>query len=80
MKIGQMAKDKLTGFSGRVIGQADYITGCTQFLIQPERCKDDGTKTDACWMDDHRLQELEGEVLVLDKVKGDGACDPAPVK
>ncbi len=28
-----IVKDKITGFSGKVTGHADYITGCDQFLV-----------------------------------------------
>lgn len=38
--LGRKAKDKLPGFEGRITGMTQFITGCNQFLVQPEMKKD----------------------------------------
>lgn len=80
--LGKKAKDKVTGFAGIIIGHADYLTGCDQFLVQPE-CESDKshTKPDGQWIDEGRLEILE-EKLTSEDVKADkNGCDiPAPMK
>lgn len=79
--IGQYAKDSLTGFRGCVTGKAEYITGCTQFFIQPmenDLAGKDGKNTshyhkypEGAWFDDSRLVLIHGETLdlTMDKEK-----------
>ena len=38
LEHGQLAQDKITGFTGMVTGHSDYMTGCDQYLLQPP-CK-----------------------------------------
>ena len=33
---GETVTDKITGFNGIITGQAAYITGCNQYLVQPK--------------------------------------------
>jgi hypothetical protein len=80
IKVGQLARDKVTGFEGRVTGHADYITGCDQFLLTPQA--KDGDLKDGRWFDEHRLEVVNTAVMVLTPtVEGRNGADlPAPVK
>ncbi|WP_240533448.1 hypothetical protein [Sinorhizobium fredii] len=70
------AKDQLTGFSGIVIGRAQYITGCDQYLLTP-RTPD----KDAKWFDEQRLViDPTYAPVELDNSNGPGADLPAPIK
>ena len=62
--FGKIGKDKVTGFTGIVIGVSSYTTGCNQFLIQPQ-CKEDDPSTapDGKWIDEGRL-DMEETVIV----------------
>ena len=55
VELGQKVQDSITGFVGRVTGRCEYITGCTQVLIQPP-IKADGDFVESRWFvhDDHR--------------------------
>lgn len=33
IKLGQKAKDRITGFAGTITGKVEYITGCNQVLL-----------------------------------------------
>jgi hypothetical protein len=79
MKLGQRAKDKITGLEGFLIGKASYITGCDQYLIQPEL--KDGNHREGRWIDEGRI-EILGEGISLEDVASDSpGCDiPAPIK
>lgn len=79
MKLGQKAKDKITGFEGVLIGRASYITGCDQYLVQPP-LKDDAFR-EGKWVDEGRL-EITGEAITPEDVAADkNGCDiAAPIK
>ena len=78
MKLGGKAKDKITGFSGTITAKCEYLTGCTQYLLQPGTDKD-GKYVDGRWMDEDRLEAIEADP-VMHQVNTKGACDPAPIK
>ncbi len=77
LKLGVMAHDRITGFTGRVTGLVDYISGCNQALIIPEVDKD-GRLVEGHWFDVQRIEVLPGEVLVLDNGQTPGADVAAP--
>jgi len=58
--MGKKVRDEITGFEGMVTGHADYITGCDQFLVQPE-CKEDGKFVQNRWFDEQRLMVIGGD-------------------
>ena len=51
--LGVIVRDRVTGFLGRVTGRVQYMTGCNQYLVQPEP-KGTGW-IEARWFDEHRL-------------------------
>lgn len=55
IQLGDKAKDVISGFTGRVTGRAEYITGCTQFCLSPERLDEKGQLQSGNWFDDSRL-------------------------
>ncbi len=91
--MGFTARDLVTGFSGEITGHARYITGCDQFLLQPETNKD-GEWVKAIWFDDERLEvdgtkgsaflakveERQTRGLKTDKAPGGPRSDAAPTK
>lgn len=54
IELGLEVKDKITGFTGIVIGKAEYLTGCNQYGICPT-VDADGKKRDTEWFDEGRL-------------------------
>lgn len=78
LKIGIKAKDVITGFNGVITGKCSYITGCDQYLVQPEM--KDGTWVDSKWFDENRLEVVCSEVINLDTETNKGPCEMAPIK
>ena len=80
MKLGQKAKDKITGFTGILTGKAEYLTGCTQYSIQPD-VKESGDFIEARWFDEGRL-EIIGSGINQKDILGEenGADFSAPIK
>ena len=79
MTLGNKAKDKITGFEGVLTGFSTYITGCDQYLVQPEL--KDGAFVEPRWIDAGRLDEI-GEAVKVEDVQGvNNGCDiAAPIK
>ena len=69
--LGMRVQDVVTGFEGMVLGHARYLTGCDQYLVQPEPKEEDlGKKRPTAeWYDDNRLAVME-----------EGALQPAAKK
>ena len=61
IKLGQKAKDKVTGFEGIIVGKAEYLFGCNQFGLAPEA--KDGKVNDTHWFDEGRIEVLGRGVL-----------------
>lgn len=76
-----IVEDQLTGFKGKITGHADYITGCDQFLVQPEAPK--GEWKDARWFDEGRLKIVgTSKKIKVSQLQAEenGADAPAPIK
>lgn len=54
IKLGHNYTDSVTGFSGIAIARIEYLTGCTQYQLQPKIDKD-GKVPDSVWFDENRL-------------------------
>jgi len=94
--LGMKVSDLVTGFQGIVTGHARYITGCDQYLVQPEpKAEDLGrVRPVAEWFDDNRIVPMDGGDLqpaalaIKNNAAGieaapennGGADAPAPVK
>tara|TARA_R110000850_G_scaffold277151_1_gene424868 strand:- start:58095 stop:58349 length:255 start_codon:yes stop_codon:yes gene_type:complete len=50
IRLGVRAKDKITGFTGIVMGKAEWLTGCDQVALKPP-VSSDGSMRDASWFD-----------------------------
>lgn len=75
--LGLQVKDHITGFTGFVTGRVEYLTGCAQYLVQPE-CEDNKW-CEARWFDENRLKALRGSKHIP-KTKDVGPDAPAPMK
>lgn len=81
--LGKVARDKVTGFTGTLIGIASYITGCDQYLVQPIT-KETGEHQEGRWIDEGRLELTQDQSTGVDpKTLGaekPGADIAAPIK
>lgn len=72
-KLGKKAKDILTGFEGIITSKHSYLTGCTQYGIQPPM--KDGNLSDMRYFDEGRIQ-ITGDGIDLNAVRADEpGCD-----
>lgn len=76
--FGVTVKDTITEFEGIVTGALQYISGCSQYLVQGKIGKD-GEKKEPHWIDEQRLELVAGKKkIVLDNSKTPGPDAPAP--
>ena len=78
IEIGMVAKDVITGFTGRVTGVCMYISGCHQALLVPA-VKADGSINEGHWFDLQRLEVTSSDILVLNNAATPGP-DKAPAR
>lgn len=69
--LGVAAEDKVTGFSGIIVGRAQYLTGCNQYCVKP-RVDEKGDVRKGQWFDEGELN-ITGEGITAKEV-----ASPAP--
>jgi hypothetical protein len=68
-QLGQVMRDKITGFTGVCLGITQYLTGCTHCGLQSKELKD-GAPTDWQWFDTTRLDIVEDKLIENGKCGG----------
>jgi hypothetical protein len=61
IKLGQKARDKVTGFEGIIVGRIEYLYGCDQYGLSPEA--KDGKINDTMYFDEGRIEILGRGIL-----------------
>ena len=67
LRLGQEAKDKITGFKGKLTARHIYITGCDQYTLTPDINKQ-GEFQEQCQFDEGRI-EIIGKGIQLEDVQ-----------
>lgn len=77
--LGRKGRDILSGFTGVIEGYCEYMTGCTQILLNPCAVKkDNGEPVAAQWFDDSRVEILPDAPVRLNVHKSNGPGKIAP--
>jgi hypothetical protein len=74
-QLGEIIKEKVTGFTGVIICRAEYATGCIQYGVQSRKLDKEGGIPNWHWIDQIRLQST-GKSLKI--VKDDSGPAQAP--
>jgi len=81
IKLGVIAKDKITGFQGMVTGKSKWLTGCDQVCLKPSVNKE-GKLQDGHWFDvgavEYVSPGITAEDVRDDKPGGPRADTPKP--
>lgn len=70
-KMGDVLKDKVTGFIGVVLCISRYSTGCTHYSIQAQKVGKDGKVADWETFDETRLVKTKQKSLSFDQPEQD---------
>lgn len=76
--LGYTATDRITGFKGIITGFCAYVTGCSQYLLQP-RMDAKGHIEESRWFDEQRLKiDTKKKPILLNNAVTPGPDKPAP--
>lgn len=76
MKNGDRVKDVITGFSGVIIAEHRYLSGCLRMTVQPEEMKD-GKPIDSHTFDVEQLELVQADKHKLMAATGGPENEPA---
>lgn len=62
LKLGDLAKDRITGFQGVIVGRTDWINGCTRMALQGTKLDKDGIPSDVVTFDVEQLVLVKADV------------------
>ena len=68
-ELGQLVKDKITGFKGIVICQSKYLTGCNRYSLQSQKL-DKGKPADWVAFDEDQLDAVNKKVEIRKEQRG----------
>ena len=58
--LGDVVKDKITGFKGVIMCQSRYLTGCNRYALQSQQLNNEGKPVDWQYFDEDNLL-MDGE-------------------
>ena len=58
VKLGDKAKDIITGFEGLVVARTDWLHGCARIGLEPTALDKDGKVQEVHWFDDARIERI----------------------
>lgn len=73
--LGEIVKDKITGFEGVVMGRTQYFTDCNHYGLLSPKLSSDLKPTDWQWFDERRLERTKKKPIIL---KGQPTSGPFP--
>jgi hypothetical protein len=63
VNLGDLVKDRISGYEGVAIAKIQYLTGCDQVGIKPRGTKPDGGTFDTLYFDAPFVEVLEKDVV-----------------
>ena len=66
--FGDLAKDRISGYTGIVVAKTEWITGCGRVTLQAQELKD-GKPVDGIACDEEMIEVIKENVFVTDKAE-----------
>lgn len=63
IEIGDLVRDRVTGFEGLVVARTEWLNGCARITVQPRTLDKDGKPIEA-----HGFDDLQCEVVQKDAI------------
>ena len=73
--LGRMGRDRITGYTGVIMGVTSYFTGCDHVLLSPRELDKDGNRRDGSWFDEPRIEVLAAESINLESTPSKPGAD-----
>ncbi len=65
VELGDIVKDKVTGFKGVVVGVTNWLYGCARAIVQPEGVNKDGKTYDNQSFDVPQLEVVKKAKVIV---------------
>lgn len=78
IELGDVARDKVTGFEGVVIGESRWLENCDRLFIQPQKLQSNGEPQKSCTFDRPSCELIEKGTF-KPKVPQTGGPEPREV-
>lgn len=78
MNLGDVVRDKISGFSGVATCRLDYLNGCVRWQVTP-RTLHDAKPVEAQYFDDEQLEPVDEPAVTLVR-KPTGGDRPNPAR
>jgi len=75
-ELGAKVKDVIDGFEGVITGRTEYMTGCVQYCVMPDKMDKDNKKLEGHWLDEGRLVLIKKPAKVLLDAMGRSEAAP----
>lgn len=69
IELGEIGFDKITGFTGLCMAKAQYLTGCNQVMLTPQKLNEKGERIESQWFDEVRVSGTNRFVDLFDEAK-----------
>ena len=77
IKLGDIAKDSITGFAGVVVTRIEWLNGCNRINIQPRELKD-GKPVEPHCFDWQQVEKVDETPVEVPKATAKGQGGPKP--
>jgi hypothetical protein len=77
IKLGDKAKDMISGFTGIVTGEFNYLNGCVRLQLDPSKLDKDGKRQEGCIFDIEQLELVKAGVHKVKSPSGGPRDNPA---
>jgi len=77
IKLGNVVRDKITGFTGVVVCRSEWLNGCVRVAVQPKELKD-GVPIKECAFDEDQLEVISEDFKQSKKTGGDREMPSRP--
>lgn len=75
IKLGDKARDTITGYTGIVVADTTWLNGCRRLTLQAGELKD-GKPIDSYCVDEGQLEKVEDAMAVREGKRGGPAPSP----
>jgi hypothetical protein len=75
IKLGDVARDTISGFEGVVIGRTEWLNGCARWCLQPQKLHD-GKPIEGHWFDEPQVERVKADAVLEIQKTGGPRSDP----
>ena len=70
IKLGQKVRDRITGFEGVATARVEFLTGCIQYCIKPDKLDEKGKMIEGEYIDVGQIEILGDGISLSEKEWG----------